>query len=173
MKKILLFIALSAAFGAFAHEAPAAHEGGSEAKSGAIEYERESTFQIGIDGGYDSMSQLSLAAISAAVPLGESGFKIVTEYAVGRHGDNGSNVATIKGVQELFTAGRFEFGAIAGVARAVELDRSGNGWVAGGEVAYDLTKRYSLKVEATRFYGVGNLSDERSNIYQTGVIVKF
>ncbi len=173
MKKTLLLIALSMAFGAYAHEAAPSKEGASEGATGAIEYERESTFQLGIDGGYDSGSGKGLAAFSAALPLGESGFKIVGEYSAGRQGDVGSNVAILKGVKELFTVGRFEFGAVMGVGHAVEVDRSGNGWIVGGEAAYDLSKLYSLKLEATRFNGTGVLSDERSNVVQTGLIIKF
>lgn len=176
MKKLLLLIALTTAFGAWSHEAhesSAAHEGASESESSGIEYERESTFQLGIDGGYDSYARKSLAAFSAALPLGESGFKIIAEYAAGRQGDAGAIVSIIKGAKELFTYKRFEFAVVAGLAHSVESDVSGNGWVAGGEVAYDLSKLYSLKVEATRFTGTGILSDERSNVVQSGLIIKF
>lgn len=173
MKKIFLFIALSMAFGAQAHEAGASHEGASESSKGAIEYERESTFQLGIDGGYDSYSGKNLVAVSAALPLGESGFKVVAEYSAGRQGDVGANVTILKGVKELYSIGRFEFGAVLGVAHSVEADVTGNGWVAGGEAAYDLSKLYSLKLEVTRFTGTGVLSDERSNVVQSGLIVKF
>jgi hypothetical protein len=173
MKKLLLLVAMSAAFGVHAHGAAESREGASEGSSGAIEYERESTFQLGLDGGYDSGSKKSLVAVSAALPLGESGFKIVAEYSAGRQGDVGANVSILKGVKELFTVGRFEFGAVAGIAHSVEVDVAGNGWVAGGEAAYDLSKLYSIKLEATRFTGTGVLSNERSNVIQSGLIIKF
>jgi hypothetical protein len=174
MKKLLLCVALSTALGAFAHEAGESHSAaGSQETSGPIEYERESTFQLGLDGGYDSNAKKNLVAVSAALPLGESGFKIVAEYAVGRQGDVGANVSTLKVVKELFTFSRFEVGAVAGVAHSVESDVAGNGWVAGAEMAYDISKLYSWKIEATRFTGTGVLSDERANIFQSGLIVKF
>jgi hypothetical protein len=185
MKKILLLIAFFVAFGAQAHVELAeasgghtnseggSHEKGAESVSGPIEYERESTFQLGIDGGYDSYAKKNLVAFSAAIPLGESGFKIVAEYSAGRHGDVGANVTILKGVKELLSFGRFELGAVLGVGHSVEADVAGNGWIAGGEVAYDLSKLYSLKLEATRFTGTGVLSDERSNVIQSGLIIKF
>jgi len=173
MKKLFLLIAMSTAFGAFAHEAAASHGGGSESGKGPIEYERESTFQLGLDGGYDSYSKKNLVAISAAVPLGASGFKIVVEYAAGRQGDVGSNVSILKGVKEIYSYSRFEVGAVLGLAHSVEAEVTGNGWVAGAEVSYDISKLYSWKVEATRFTGTGVLSDERSNVVQSGLIVKF
>ncbi len=178
MKKILLLIALSMAFGAHAHGATESHAGASEGAKGAIEYERESTFQIGIDGGYDSFSKKNFAALAFALPLGDSGFKVVAEYAHGRQDDGGANVTILKAVKELYSYRRFEFGAVLGVAHSVESDliegtKMGNGWVAGGEVAYDLSKLYSLKVEATRFIGTGVLSEERSNVLQSGLVIKF
>ena len=179
MKKIFLLAALYISFGAFAHGAGGTHESSGSEGKGPVEYERESTFQLGLDGGYDFGSKQSSTAVSAALPLGESGFKVVLEYSAGRHGDKGSNVSIIKGVKELYSFSKCEFGAVLGFGRSSEIDAAsgetvtGNGWIAGGEAAYEISKLYSWKVEATRFTGIGVLSGEAANVVQTGIIVKF
>ena len=60
MKKTLLLVALFMAFGAHAHGAAESHAEAAEGKSGAIEYERESTSQIGMDAGYVKQSKMNM-----------------------------------------------------------------------------------------------------------------
>jgi hypothetical protein len=167
MKKQMLMGVIAAALtswgpGSWASEAAEEGHGG-----------HEPTLELGLEGGVDSGSHQNFFAISAAKPIGHTGFKAVVEYADGRHGDQGSNVTSLKMVKELFSVGHVEVGAVAGVAHAVESDKSGNGWVLGAEAAYPLNAWCDAKIEATRFTGVGNLSQEKSNVVQGGVVLKF
>ena len=133
----------------------------------------EPTLELGLDGGVDSGSHQNFFAISIAKPIEHTGFKVLLEYADGRHGDVGSNVTSVKMVKELFSVGHVEVGAVAGVAHAVEADKSGNGWVLGAEAAYPLNAWCDAKIEATRFNGVGKLNQEKSNVVQGGLVLKF
>lgn len=133
----------------------------------------EPTLELGLEGGVDSGSHQNFFAISVAKPIEHTGFKAVVEYADGRHGDQGSNVTSLKVVKELFSVGHLEVGAVAGIAHAVEADKSGNGWVLGAEAAYPLNAWCDAKIEATRFNGVGKLNQEKSNVVQGGVVLKF
>ena len=135
--------------------------------------EVESThWEAGIDTGRDFGSQENLVAISIASPLG-NGYKAIVEYADGRHGDWGSNVLSLKFGKELFALSHVDVGIVAGIAHASALIDNGNGLVAGAEASYPLTEKVAIKVEASRFFGIGQLSYDRANVVQGGIVYKF
>ena len=170
MKKSITLGWITAAFLSFS-TASWAHE---SASAGHAEHGgHEPTLELGLEGGVDSGSHQNFFAISVAKPIQHTGAKVVLEYANGRHGDLGSNVTSLKLVKELFTIGHLEVGGVAGFAHAVEADKNGNGWVLGAEAAYPLTAWADAKIEATRFTGVGKLRDEKANVVQGGVVLKF
>ncbi len=170
MKKSIFLGLITAALAGLATASWAAEAAGEgHAEHGG----HEPTLELGLDGGVDSGSHQNFFAISVAKPIEHTGFKVLLEYADGRHGDVGSNVTTAKVVKELFSVGHVEVGAVGGFAHAVEADKSGNGWVLGAEAAYPLNAWSDAKIEATRFNGVGHLSQEKSNVIQGGVVLKF
>jgi hypothetical protein len=177
MKKVFVASLVFAAWSAIAHE-----------EHGTSHEQHGSGWEMGLALGTDYGENRAITAVSVSAPLPVGhGYRAVFEYAKGTAGDvtemeegepvtkheRASDVYSLKVSREFYSIGHLEFGAAAGIAHLSAASREGNGTVWGLEAAYPITSHVSAKVEVSRFYGYGAISDYQANVVQAGLAYKF
>jgi hypothetical protein len=177
MKKVFVASLVLASLSAVAHE-----------EHGTANEAHASGWELGLALGRDYAEKRNLTAISLSAPLPVGhGYRVVMEYAKGTAADvtemegeelvtkteRESYVYTMKIAREFYSIGHLEFGVAVGVAHLSAATREGNGGVWGLEASYPITSHVSAKIEASRFYGYGVISDYQANVVQAGLAYKF
>ena len=129
-------------------------------------------WELSAASGYDFDTDESLWALALGRRFGD-GWKGVLEYADGKHGSHGSTVGSLKVMKELARWDAWEFALGAGGAYVKEEHHSGWGVLAAAELAYALNAQWSLKLEASYLWGLGEIDSVRAPVVQAGIVFKF